>query len=199
MGNMDLWQPYMRESSRSGFGKSRLSLKTGNRWHTSLSMVAESSVEVELNKALSAEYPGEKRYIIAKDITFDLFVSVYDVDTASAFVFRPSQYITGDTARRLKAAIRKARFRNAEMRVIGLQDNDPSMLGEASKVRASMPGIRLAEADLFGNETRHIALDLKTGSTYDLLLGNRIYTPAELINKVTAGDFAQKRSELALV
>ena len=196
---MDLWHAYMDESKKEEFGKGKVALRLGKRWHTSLSMVTDRSLELELNKAFSHVYSEEKRYIMAKDITFDIFVSVYDVDTERAFVMRPSTYLTDEACRRIRSIIRKAAFRNAEIRVIGLQSGDQPMRGEVSKIRTAIPGIRLVEVDLFGNETRHIALDMKTGSTYDLLLNNKIYTPAELINNIAPKDFAQKKSELAFV
>ncbi len=196
---MDLWHAYLDESKKEEFGKGKFTLRLGKRWHTSLSMVMDSSLGLELNKAFSHVYSEEKRYITAKDITFDIFASVYDVDTGRAFVMRPSAYLTDDTCKRISSIIRKAAFRNAEMRVIGLQSGDQPMRGQVSKIRTAIPGVRLVEVDLFGNETRHITLDMKTGSTYDLLLNNKIYTPAELINNLAPNDFAQKKSELAFV
>ena len=76
-----------------------------------------------------------------------------------------------------------------EARIIGLQDGEEhgflkDLLGFLSKHR-----IRLAEADLFGERIRHIAIDLKTGMSYNILLDDRIYKPSELVNRMTVEDF----------
>ena len=196
---MDLWHACEKEMRKETFGRTRFRLKTGNRRHTSLSMVWGAASELELSKAMFPMLSMERRYVIARDITYDMFVSIYDINTAQSMVMRPSQHVPDLAFKHILKWATKARLKNLEVRIIGLQNTDQTLNGIVSKIHANMPNARLIELDLFGNETRHITLDLKTGSTYDLLLGNKIYGPAELINNVPAQDFAAKRSELAFI
>ena len=53
------------------------------------------------------------------------------------------------------------------------------------------------EVDLFGTDTRHIALDLKTGVSYNLLLLNRLYRAGELACQVNKEAYDKMRSDLA--
>ena len=57
----------------------------------------------------------------------------------------------------------------------------------------------LVEVDLFGNEVRHVAIDLKTGLSYNVLIKNIIYKPGELINNLSFDDFSKNVSRLKLV
>ena len=80
---------------------------------------------------------------------------------------------------------------NVEARIMGLQNGEDhaflgGLLGFLSK-----QGIRLIEADLFGEETRHVAIDLKTGASYNVLLEDRHYRAGELVNRMTIDDFAR--------
>ncbi len=195
---MDLWPAYGREAKNQNLGKSRLVLKTGNRHHTSLVMVRDAAMELELNKAISVSFSESARYILAKQITYDMLISIYDVNKRNAIAMRITQQLTENATSKITAEIKKKGMKNIEIRIIGMQGIDPATQGAVDKIRTHVPG-RLMELDLFGNEVRHIALDLKTGASYDLLTENRHYGPAELINNNSAGDFAQKRSELAFV
>ncbi len=195
---MDLWPAYEKEARKETFGEERLTLETGKRWHTSLAMVEERSRELELNKAFFQGYSEEKRYVIAREITYDFFMSIYDVNTTQAILLRPSQRMADAALKRVTDEIRRKRLKNLEIRLIGLQRRDPMMPDAIWKIHTRVPG-RLIEVDLFGNMTRHIALDLKTGSSYDLLLQNRIYRPAELINNTQVADFQSRKSEITFV
>ena len=55
------------------------------------------------------------------------------------------------------------------------------------------------EIDMFGEEKRHMAIDMKTGLSYDLLLENRIYRPGELKNDEKEDDFQSSTSRLSFV
>jgi hypothetical protein len=55
------------------------------------------------------------------------------------------------------------------------------------------------EVDLFGEEKRHIVMDMKTGLSYDLLLENRIYRPGELKNDEKEEDFQSSTARLSFV
>jgi hypothetical protein len=195
---MNLWNAYLSESSKSGFGSAKLSLKTGHRWHTSLKMVGAVSAELAQNAVMRCRYADDKRYVLAKDISFDLLISIYDVDTKNALILRPTSLLLLEEVSRLTKYVHDARMSNIEVRLIGLQNwrvEVARSLPELSKI----PGAKLAEVDLFGNELRHIAIDLKTGESYDLLLNNKICTPAELINQTSMGDYKLHESKLNFV
>ena len=38
---------------------------------------------------------------------------------------------------------------------------------------------------------RHVAVDLKTGASYNILMEDRNYRPGELINQMTPDDYAR--------
>ena len=48
------------------------------------------------------------------------------------------------------------------------------------------------EADLFGSDRRNIAIDLKTGTSFNMLTENRLYKPGELANTTTEEQFARE-------
>ena len=196
---MDLWPAYMQEARKGTFGTSALQLRTGKRWHTSLAMVGDRSRELGLNTAFVQKYSEESRYIIARDITHDLFMSVYDVDTETAIVLRPTLPLNGAELKRVIDVVRKKRLKNLEVRAIGLHASDQILQGCITKLHSGLKDARLMEADLFGNAIRHLAMDLKTGSVYDLLLQNRVYGPADLIDNADMREFESKRSQLTFV
>ena len=49
--------------------------------------------------------------------------------------------------------------------------------------------IRLVEIDLFGENTRHIAIDTKLGTSFNVLMEDRLYRPGELVNSMTVENF----------
>ncbi len=189
----------MQEARKETFGKSAIQLRTGKRYHTSLAMVGDRSRELGLNIAFVQKYTESSRYVIAHDITYDLFVSIYNVDTATVIATRPTLLMNEAEVRCMHDIVRKNMLRNLEVRIIGMHGTDVALQGSIAKLHSALPQAKLAEADLFGNSIRHLALDLKTGSVYDLLLQNKIYGPADLIDSTEASGFAAKRSQLTFV
>jgi hypothetical protein len=161
-------------------------------------MVEDRSRYVETGRAIMQEYSPEKRYVLAKNITRDLLVSIYDVNTSSSLIMRPSMLLMKRNVSAISQKVKKAGFKNIEVRLIGLQNGITELGAAVSDIEKAVGGA-LIEVDLFGNEIRNIAIDLKTGSSYDLLMQNRIYGPAERINNETADEFAKRKSELAFV
>ena len=49
--------------------------------------------------------------------------------------------------------------------------------------------IPIFEADLFGNSTRHIAIDIYSGMSFNVLLEDKLYKPGELVNNMTREQF----------
>ena len=195
---MDLWNTY-KDLDRLKFGTERLYLSTGNRWNVSLKKASEKGVELRQGGAKLAKYSDLIKYVLAIDITFDLFVSIYDVNSGGAIVVRPARDLKSADKRRLQKLISGFKRPNFELRFIGFQNNwtDEIMLIDDIKkmVRPSV----IAEFDLFGSETRHLALDLKTGVPYNLLLINRIYRPGELLNPILKDQYFKTVSDLTFV
>ncbi|MDE1860827.1 MAG: hypothetical protein KGH72_03860 [Candidatus Micrarchaeota archaeon] len=184
---MDLFEAY-RKLLLSSMGTKRVYLNSGARWNASVRQLHDISLEVGEGEATFVQYSDIRRYIIAKKISFDLFLSVFDVNTRKAIVMRTLQPLNKrDRGAMLPRYLSKFANPNIEIRAIGLQ-NGQSVLAENLDSIMSMGQMKafkkkgVAEIDLFGEEIRHIVFDLKTGATYNLLLENRIYRPGELIN-----------------
>jgi hypothetical protein len=86
---------------------------------------------------------------------------------------------------------------NLELRLIGMQNSGTDAI-RGLQVELKVRG-RLVETDLFGTNMRNVALDTKTGMTYNMLLLNRIYRAGELTNTVSRADFEAKLGELSFV
>ncbi len=195
---MDFWKVYEAEKAKQGFGESQLYIKSRDRIHASLSSVDRYGVLLGMNQGTLRKYSPEQRYVMTKDVTHDLFVSVYDVNTTTSALLRFSQPLGQETIRKALSNIKKLKKPNLEMRVIGLQDKDTDLLGSAEQIyRHAKPA--LIEVDIFGNETRHLVFDLRLGMVFNLFLLNRIYRPHELVTTLSIDDYNSKKSELGFV
>ncbi len=192
---MDFWHVYQKEKAKEGFGTDRLYVASRDRIHLSLSTVEKYSSLLGINQALETKFSDESRYAIAKEITHDLFISIYDVNTTKTFLLRPSQLVGELPTKKMQESKRKLKKPNLEMRILGLQNNDSEVL-DAVELIHSLLKPSLVEVDLFGREMRHIVFDLKLGMVFNLLLLNRIYKPGELANPISLQDFSAKRGEL---
>ena len=195
---MDLWETYEKWALSPGFPNNRVNLRAGTRWGASLGHLEDRSYNLKVNEVKLLEYSDGSRYLLVKDIGFDLFISIYDVDSRSLLGVRMSQAPTNDEIVKVANMVLKQRMRNVEIRIIGMQNGSPDLLTAMSRVRRDLKG-RLLEVDLFGNEIRHVAIDAKTGTSYNLLLLNRIYRPGELINTAKEETFNKSRSKLLFV
>ncbi|MCL4364720.1 MAG: hypothetical protein M1569_03690 [Candidatus Marsarchaeota archaeon] len=184
---MDMWNSYIR-MTMSGFGTSHIDLKTGARWNASIGSVVDKSRDLPVNNVLFQRYDESSRYILAKDITFDLFFSIYDVNSRSMLAARVTNNLNATEWSRIFSMLRVVKVPNFEFRLIGLQDGHTAGLGAAEQLRKRLDG-RFVEFDLFGTNTRHIAIDAKTGVPYDLLLLNRAYRAGELACQAKREDF----------
>ncbi|MGC8662684.1 MAG: hypothetical protein ACP5RT_02775, partial [Candidatus Micrarchaeia archaeon] len=169
------------------------------RAHTSLKSIVSISKEVNQGDVILWKNPNKIRYILAYNLTFDIFVSVYGVSTGNGVFTRIALPLSKKEEAYLAKALNNIKEKNVEIRFIGMQSNQNdyreiiSMLIKLSKNKGE-----LVEVDLFGNETRHIAIDLKTGLSYDVLLENRIYKPGELINNQNFENFLKGAITLKL-
>jgi hypothetical protein len=181
------------DSRRRGFGSQRYRLCGKERPHASKSAVDahDGADYLKLGEAKQIQYAGWSgiRYLAFENITYDIAITLYDVDSSRAYGLR--LFGPKDLAKPLKAGLRSVMGArpNVEARVFGLQDKeDHSFLAEVLEF-LSKEEIRLIEVDFFGENVRHIAIDLKTGASFDLLLEDRLYRPGELINRLTIDDF----------
>ncbi len=191
---MDMWNSYKKRAG-AGFGSEQLRLCTGEKWNASLGRVSDKGVELGINAAMFQGYDEGRRYIIAKDITYDLLLTIYDVNSSSMFAAR----ITGnpDTKEwsRIISMLRKVKIPNLEFRLIGLQNGYTAGLEAAESLNGKIRG-RFVEFDLFGTNTRHVVVDAKTGVPYSLLLLNRIYRAGELACQTKKEDFEKNVAKL---
>jgi len=195
---MDFWRVYKTEEEKPEFGNGRLYITSRDRIHLSLSHVERYSALLGMNQSMSRRFSDETRYVTTKDLTHDLFVSVYDVNTTESVLLRFSQPLGREAVKKVASPLKKLARPNLEMRIIGLQDRDTELLGSVEMLHGELKPA-LVEADLFGSEIRHLAFDLKLGMAFNLLLLNRIYRPHELANTLSIEDFNKKKSELKFV
>ena len=195
---MDLWSTY-KNKALGNFAASRMLLNTGDRKHTSLHMIESKMKDLQESQAMELEYREDHRYLVAKDINFDLLFTAYDINTRYLFAARATKEPLRNELAKMFLMIRKTvRNPSLEFRFIGLQNNYKIPIRFIDSVHRGFPG-RLAEIDLFGTDTRHIAIDTKTGMPYDILLQNRIYRPGELTCQNTADAFKTRLNKLTFI
>ncbi len=132
--------------------------------------------------------PLSERYIAATDLTFSLLASLYDVNSSKLIAYNifadAKPCISG-----FGSFIKPLKRPNIEARLIGLQNGSDKKPVEQIMEFLIKRGIPLVEADLFGNEVRHIAFDAKQGMSFNVLVNNMNYRPGELVNKMTIDQF----------
>ena len=180
-----------RDLQQKDFGSLRYVMQYKERSHISASKVDEfgSSVYVDVDSSAIARYSdgGTPAYLAAKNLSYDWLVTLYDINSCTGGLWRIyKKGCIGGLEKFEKGLGRRA---NIEARVIGLQNghNTPTVKNVLSHLTEQ--NIPVMEVDLFGDELRHIAFDLKRGMTFDMLLENRIYRPGELKNGLTADQF----------
>ncbi len=132
------------------------------------------------------EYEGV-RYVSCLSMTYDAVFSLYEADSRTSYIFRFTD-LRKEVLEGLDKTIKKMKTRNFEARLIGFQTNQAVFLYQINSfIRKN--NMRLVELDLFGTDTRHVAIDLKTGTSFDVLINNRLYKPGELQNTATAEQF----------
>lgn len=188
---------YLDEHLRQNFGTSAFRLASRSRVDVSFDTVREYGKELKLNRVAEAAYAPSGRYLLATDITYDLFLSLYDVNASNVMAMRISSKLDRASLSRMRSFARNPE-RNIEVRAIGMIDDDKTLVNELDRVHDAVGG-RLVEVDLFGKEVRHIAFDTKLGMALNLLVGNRVYKQYELVNALAFDDFTPMRSKLNFV
>ena len=130
----------------------------------------------------------DSRYFGATSLVYDTFLSVYDVNSRSIAVARFME-LTDKIAAEFDKFIKSCKRPNFEVRIIGMQDNEA--VAPVYKIADIIMHNKLAlfEADLFGKQVRHIAMDISSGMSFNVLLEDRIYKPGELTNSMTMEQF----------
>ena len=161
-------------------------------------MLEGKTHELSSGKAAFFKYGELSRYILAKEITFDLLITIYNVNTMECVALRAMlPFEKGDIAK-LKTLLSKFTKPNLEVRAIGLQNGAKESAVNIGEVMSACKA-SLIELDLFGSAKRNIAIDMKTGMSYDVLLLDRIYKPGELANDVAQKDYLARASKLDFV
>ncbi|MGI0141240.1 MAG: hypothetical protein ACREBF_01135 [Candidatus Micrarchaeales archaeon] len=202
---MDYWEAFGSEMAKADFGSNRIvfstkaSVVSNNRPHTSLSMIKNTTLQLGPCEAtFKTLNEPEFRYIIATDMSFDTLITMYDVNSQSGIVIRSSLPFDKLDIDRIHGMLRKFKRPNLEMRIIGMQNGDKTLVKAIEALHKVYRG-DLIEVDLFGNLKRHVALDLKTGICYDVLLIDRVYRAGELVNDITPDSFKVGASKLKFV
>ncbi len=184
---MDLWDSFRRRKADM-LGSQPLLLNTGERWNSSFNAVKDTSFELPINKAVSLKYEEERRYLVARDINYDMLLTVYDINTRYLFAARITLIPGNASWKSIFSKLKNIRTPNFEFRAIGLQDNYTGPIDALEVLHRKVNG-KFMEFDLFGKNTRHIVIDTKTGMPYDLLLLNKIYRAGELACQTKKEDF----------
>jgi len=185
---MDHWKAISEAILKGSFSKERFYAGTGGtvRSHSSLSSIYSKAKFIEKGEMTFEKYnPLGLRYVAAREIENDLFLSIYNLNSMEMVAFRAVKELQKSEEKALIKYIKKFTRPNIEIRAIGLLNGNADMVKVIDKVRLLTKG-SVVEADLFGDEYRHIVVDLKTGSSYDLLLEDRLYRPGELKIQGTA-------------
>ncbi len=172
------------------FGQSRFVKNFKDRQHV-------SRVELDSDKGCKYLSVGEVYYtkysnmgvfyVGVVDLSFDAILSIYDVNSQKLLVCRFYKF-TADFETFLNKELKRMANANFEARVIGMQNGDKTTAySVVSFLRAH--NLVVVEVDIFGDETRHLAIDVKRGVTFNVLAGNKPYKPGELKNDLTVEQF----------
>ena len=163
--------------SRNDANTAVLIMNFKDRPHISKSKIDEneSCIYLEKEGTLQIRYDKKigKRYIAAPNLTADLLVSIYNIDSGELFVARIGNFDATKEIEKIKGG-------NLEARIIGLQNNQNYEVVKSLLKSFERKGIQVMEVDLFGNQIRHIAIDAHQGMSLKILLLDRIYRPGEL-------------------
>lgn len=199
---MSLEKALSDEMKKPGFGSASCRLYFKDRPHISRSRVdkADGASYLDMDKSASVRYSDiSTRYIAVINMTYDLLLSVYDVDTKDIFAMRVFVH-RPDTFKALEKyllRISRNKYKRFEARLIGMQDKqDHSILMPIFKALGKYR-VPVYEVDLFGNQVRHIALDSYLGTSFNILMQDRIYRPGELNNQMTQEQFEAQLTKIA--
>ena len=194
---MSFENAFISDIAAADFGDDRYLRRYGERPHVSKEVLDtySNAAYLGIDRSSIGAYQNrtDARYVAATDMSYDILMSVYDVNTRSMFACRQFNFedSTHDKLVKYVNSLKK-RKPNLEARLIGLQSKqDVDYLGQLADL-VKTTRIKLVEVDLFGGDTRHIAIDRMLGTSYDVLMENRLYRPGELANKTTEEQFERR-------
>jgi len=205
---MDFWGYFKSISAREKFYEEKITLGSvkstylpSERVNTSIALISDFLKEIKIGNIIFEKNNFNTRYIYANNLTYDILVSIYSVSNESGIFFRTALPLNKDEAKIIKRLYSRIKDRNIEVRIIGMQNKQANAkdLVNSLLFLEKIGKNSLVEVDLFGNEVRHVAIDLKTGLSYNVLIKNIIYKPGELINNLSFDDFSKNVSRLKLV
>ena len=205
---MDFWGYFKSISAREKFYEEKITLGSvkstylpSERVNTSIALISDFLKEIKIGNIIFEKNNFNTRYIYANNLTYDILVSIYSVSNESGILFRTALPLNKDEAKIIKRLYSRIKDRNIEVRIIGMQNKQANAkdLVNSLLFLEKIGKNSLVEVDLFGNEVRHVAIDLKTGLSYNVLIKNIIYKPGELINNLSFDDFSKNVSRLKLV
>ncbi len=189
---------FLAELRGRGFGADVYTRAFKKRPHISKSKLNAYSncTYMRVNNLITRENykDTDQRYIAATSLAYDLLMSIYDVNTRSITVARFMDF-TKEISTMLDRFIKSQKRPNFELRVIGMQNGQATNPLYGISEFMARNKLRLFEADLFGKELRHIAIDIYSGMSYNILLLDRIYKPGELANSMTMEQFERSLSQ----
>jgi hypothetical protein len=176
----------------ANFNKIRYVKSTKERQHVSKNVVESPSdaYTLGINKIQVYRFggPAYPKFVVCAPVTYDTVLSIFDVNKGVMLLYRFYKFDRGISAS-IEKMLKTAKNSNFEARLLGMQTNQPfADLHEALGLLGRNK-IAISEADLFGNETRNLAYDLKNGMEYDILMENRPYKPGERVNVLSIADF----------
>ena len=128
------------------------------------------------------------RYVGCLSLVYDLVLSVFDVSSGTLIIGRFVDF-TVATGLRFERALKFLKIPVAEARIIGLQNGENFKVVHNIALFMKKCALPLVEVDLFGTDTRHLCFDIKTGTSFDVLINNKLYKPGELANTLTVEQF----------
>jgi len=182
----------LNEMHSKGFNSSVYQKNFKKRPHISKSKIdAHDNVKyLKTDYTVTTLYTNElmQRYVAATQLIYDLLLSVYEVNTRGLFctrVYKSAETIEKELTKFLKGFHRP----NFEARIIGIQNGQKHPTLSQVVDLISKHNLPVVEVDLFGQETRHIAIDARLGVSFNILMEDRLYKPGELINNKTVAQF----------
>ena len=205
---MDFWSYFKSISAGEKFSDEKITLGSvkstylpSERVNTSIALISDFLKEIKIGNIISEKNNFNTRYIYAYNLTYDALVSIYSVSKESGVFFRAALPLNKEEVRVIKKLYGRLKERNTEIRIIGMQNKQANAKEFVKSILflEKLGKSSLVEVDLFGNEVRHIAIDLKTGLSYNVLIKNIIYKPGDLLNNLSFDEFSKNVSRLKLV
>ncbi|MEM0154424.1 MAG: hypothetical protein QW814_01140 [Methanothrix sp.] len=182
----------LRNLLKDNGSKEKIDLSYRERRHISKAKMDQYEdvkyVEVGSSGETDFKVPFNERYIASLDVTYSLLASLYDVNSSRLVLFNVFEN-TEACIKGLSSFASRSKRGNLEARLIGMQNGQDTAMLDPIVSYIIKHKIPLVEASLFGNETRHIAIDSKQGMSFTVLINNVNYRPGELVSKMTMDQF----------